>query len=166
MALTHKQREFCRLVVSGSTLADAYRGISPGIKDTSARTAGAKLHQKPEIKDELKRLHAEITSRTVVSMLERRYALADIIRGKNGFSEIKVADLIRAIELDAKLSGDLKEIDSPSKPSQRFGLSLTANNMQINNGVDKPALKDEIKTIDNAKEVIVTPESDNKENIS
>jgi hypothetical protein len=130
-SLNSRQRKFCELVAAGSTNKAAYFAAYPRCKaERTAETESWRLRRIPAIKAYIAELTqqaqaAAVTSMTL-TMAERREFLAKIIRSApgeinekdaicQGFKftrdgrEFKMPDKLRAIELDAKLAGELKD---------------------------------------------------------
>lgn len=130
--ISPKNRKFADLIIAGETLADAYhKAISSKCTRESANVAGGRLKELTEVKAYIERVAARVEEKAIeaaaLTMAERRSFLARVVRskvgeiteasdlcqeykiGKEGERSYKLPCKLRAIELDAKLSGELDE---------------------------------------------------------
>lgn len=135
--LNDRQRRFAELIVAGSTAKAAYFEAFPRCKrESTAMVEGSKLFRNPKVQEFIKELRAEVCEKSATSltltMAERREFLAELIQtpvgkidetsrlaqsvkwSKDG-REVRVPDKLRAIELDAKLAGELKDQPAPAE---------------------------------------------------
>ena len=96
--LTEKQREFCRLVVTGSTKAEAYRKAFNRNDMTmdAARQAGNRLSRKAHVSAFCDTLRHEADSEAVLSRQERMTMLSNMARQSERAGN--VADAVRSIK--------------------------------------------------------------------
>lgn len=136
MKINDRHKRFAELLVAGQTARAAYMTAFPTCHSVStADNESKKLKQKPEFREYLEALRREIRSAAksdlVMAMEERRAFLAQIIRtplseinegsplcqeyslsttSTGGRTEkVKMPCKLRALELDARLAGDMKE---------------------------------------------------------
>jgi hypothetical protein len=134
--LSDFERQFCKAYVVNGVGVRAYLAVRPNTKNATARNYASTLLAKRHIKAEVKRLQDEQFIASLLGMEERRQFLADLTRAEpqtvlaskphlaqavdivrrtkpNGDVEevirVKLGDKLRAIELDARLSGELRE---------------------------------------------------------
>ena len=127
--VNERQAEFCRLRALGTRVGKSYM-IAYRRSDMSnflACQAAWKLMQLPHVAAYYKELQDAAFNANVLALSEKRAFLADVVRTGVGdvtakdklaqsvryhngeLVELKVPDKIKAIELDAKLAGELKE---------------------------------------------------------
>jgi hypothetical protein len=136
MKINDRHKRFAELLVAGKTARAAYMEAFPTCHSIhTADSASKKLKQQPEFRQYLETLRGEIRgavkSGLVMAMEERRAFLARIIRtplseinegsalcqeyslsttSTGGRTEkVKMPCKLRALELDARLAGDMKE---------------------------------------------------------
>jgi len=134
--LSDFERQFCKAYVVNGVGVRAYLAVRPNTKNATARNYASTLLAKRHIKAEVKRLQDEHFIASLLTMEERRQFLADLVRADpqtvlaskphlaqavdivrrikpNGdveeLTRVKLGDKLRAIELDARLSGELRE---------------------------------------------------------
>lgn len=127
LMLSGPQRVFCEGIVRGLSATEAYGGAYARSTPESARKSGSRLLGRPEIQAEIQTLRDKadaLAGSAVMTLAERRAFLAAIIRtpvsqitadsplaqemkadGKT--TSIKMPCKLRAIELDAKLAGEV-----------------------------------------------------------
>lgn len=128
--LTAKEMMFCRFIIAGQSKATAY--VSAGYSANSpesASSAGCQLAQRPRVAIYLKELREAAFTANVLSLAEKRDYLSRLVRTpisqidatsdlaqgqkfdrETGvMTELKIPDKLKALELDAKLAGELKE---------------------------------------------------------
>lgn len=96
---------FALEMAGGRSQVDAYLAAFPKASRDSARSAAARLLKHPEVKGEISRLQDAARKTTVLSLQEKREWLAGVLR-KPALDAPKVADQLRAVEIDSKLAGD------------------------------------------------------------
>ena len=139
-----KERLFAQFRVAGKTLAEAYNLAGWNANnDNSASVSGHAIEQRPQVQLYKKELLTAKWQANQLSMAERRNILAEIARTtasnatrdsvaveisfNNEGDEIlkppKISDKLKALELDAKLSGELTNdinVDARQIHFQRF----------------------------------------------
>ncbi|MEI6278315.1 MAG: terminase small subunit [Verrucomicrobiae bacterium] len=118
-----KHEAFARKVAEGKRFGTAYRSVygKKGLDSHASRLA-----RNGKVSARIKELQQKSESKTLLTIQERRQFLADVVRvkvretplsspliqsiktGKDGI-EIRVPDKIKALELDAKMAGELVE---------------------------------------------------------
>lgn len=133
--LSDFERQFCKAYLVNGVGVRAYLAVRPNTKNATARNYASTLLAKAHIKKEVKRLRDEQFIASILSMEEKRQFLADLTRADprtvleskphlaqavtitrrtrgNGDVEevirVKLGDKLRAIELDARLAGELE----------------------------------------------------------
>lgn len=125
-----RHRQFAELVANGESPPRAYERVGFSARGASAQTGASRLLAQPYVRDYLKKIQADVVEKSkfaaVLSIIEKREFLAAVVRGAIGAVDeksplcqslkvtnqgrsIKMPDKLRAIELDAKLAGELKE---------------------------------------------------------
>lgn len=124
-----KHREFCHLIVSGLSQADAYiQSVSPKAKRSTANVRGCLLANTPHIKKYIQTLKEASWTASALSLAEKRAYLAEAVRTPVGKidemspyaqeviyeetkegsrKKVKMVSKIAAMELDSKLAGDM-----------------------------------------------------------
>jgi hypothetical protein len=131
--ITTKQQKFVNSVASGDSATTAYIDVYD-CKRESAASAASRLKNMPNIRDELKRLKNLAEKKTLMDIDQKRALLTEIILSPaagmdpnsplaqnvkikrrtlpDGTVEeditVRMPDKLRAMELDAKLSGQFK----------------------------------------------------------
>jgi len=119
-----KHEAFACKVATGMQLGPAYRAVY-GKKGTDQNAC--RLSKIEKVAARIKELQGKAEAKTLLTIQERRAFLADVVRvkvgdvdeksplaqsveyGLNGSRKIKVPDKIKALELDAKMAGELVE---------------------------------------------------------
>lgn len=105
--LNERQERFCEFVAAGETLADAY--LKAGFKTTrdNARKNATRMTANDDIKNRIKVLRKSepdiVTAR--MTKEEKLTVLAKIIRSPFDSQEVKINDILRAIEVHSKMMG-------------------------------------------------------------
>jgi hypothetical protein len=128
--LSGKQVRLCHLVALGTPYADAYRQAGYGDASTPKVTATNNAYgilKNPRVAKYFSELQESAYLANVLSLAEKRSFLADVVRTSVGeltlqnklaqrvryhkgeMVELSMPDKIKAVELDAKLAGELKE---------------------------------------------------------
>jgi phage terminase small subunit len=135
--LSGPQRKFCEGIVAGLNATDSYAKAYPKATRRAARAHGARLVAKGSIKSEIARLRAaaqEKAGSAVLTLAEKRSFLARLLRinvaeidvskdgdllagldrtegseKTEGLVKLRLADKLKAIELDNDLSGEGSE---------------------------------------------------------
>lgn len=129
--ITPKQARLVHYLSIGMPNAQAYFEAGYGHKDMSAHDASANvssmLRQAPKMRAYLKELQEAAFLVNVLSLAEKRAFLADVVRTPIGkidindklaqcvkyrdgeMIELRMPDKVKAVELDAKLAGELRE---------------------------------------------------------
>lgn len=116
-------RKIVALHANGMTMRDAYRKVRPAVSVTSSESCSSRLFKRDLVQSYAKRLQERAEGASVMSAIERREILAKAATGDLVDSESikrdakgnviertqKTMSKAKAIELDAKLSGDLNE---------------------------------------------------------
>jgi hypothetical protein len=146
--LTPRQIRFCHFFSTGMPLKQSY--LEAGYKDGSSdgSVMACRLLRRPAVKRYMKELREAAFLANVLSLGEKRSFLADVVRTPIGkidvnhplaqsvryhdgeIVEIKMADKLKAAELDAKLSGELSE----------NGVSQRGRIVTRGSGIDEGAL--------------------------
>jgi hypothetical protein len=105
--LNERQERFCEFVAAGETLADAY--LKAGFKTTreNARKNATRMTANDDIKNRIKELRKSVPDIVTARMTkeEKLTVLAKIIRSPFDSQEVKINDILRAIELHSKMMG-------------------------------------------------------------
>lgn len=123
--LSPRQLRFCHFYSTGMPPQQSY--LEAGYKTSDAAVSACRMLRRPQVKRYLKELREAAFLANVLSLGEKRSFLADVVRTPIGkidvnhplaqsvryhdgeIVEIKMADKLKAAELDAKLSGELSE---------------------------------------------------------
>lgn len=105
--LKPKHQKFVEAIASGSSGSNAYKAAYPGTSDRVARVNASRLLARADVKEELSKLQKDLRAETVLSLIGKREFLCAVVLSKDG--RVKMSDKLRAIELDAKLAGELRE---------------------------------------------------------
>ena len=99
--LNTRQEKFCEFIAAGETQAEAY--LKAGFKVTLpvARRNASRLLTNADIQAHLAKLRSSQTTAAMLARNDKRIMLARIAKDET----VKVADRIRAIEVDAKIAG-------------------------------------------------------------
>ena len=110
--------QFSQRVASGESAAAAYRAAY-GVKGASAETAASRLFRRVEVSSRVAQLRAQaagasavevaktaarVAGKVVLALAKKRALLAGFATAR----KLDVKDRMRAIELDARLAGELK----------------------------------------------------------
>ena len=134
--LNHRQRKFAELVAGGTVARTAYLEAYPRCRaESTAERESARLLKDPGVAATIDGLRRDAvpgeTKEPVMTKSERRQFLARVIRCAPGdvtehdpiaqsykvtdkTHEVKLPCKLRALELDAKLAGELKELPTAS----------------------------------------------------
>jgi hypothetical protein len=140
------------------TATQAYAEAYPQAGEASARKSGSRLLGKPEIQSEIAALREKadtLAGSAVMTLLERRAFLAAIVRtpvgqvkedsplaeemrvdAKGGVT-VKLPCKLRALELDAKLAGEVtpeREKDKPIARNEDLEAALITLHRQMHSG--------------------------------
>lgn len=112
--LSGPRQKFAEGVAAGLNQTVAYLAAYPKASDETARRAASVLMTKHDIITEIARIRASaalLPGSAVLTLADKRNGLAAIFRsnGEHLGSEVKTSDRLRALELDAKLAGELKD---------------------------------------------------------
>lgn len=112
--LSGPRQKFAEGVAAGLNGTEAYRAAYPKASARSARSNAPDLLAIAGIRAEIERLRAVAASlpgSAVLTLAEKRNALAAIARANGEYlgGRIMTTDRLRALELDAKLAGELKD---------------------------------------------------------
>lgn len=126
--LTEKERNFCRNLIGGMNQRTAYLSAGYNASSTeSADAAASQVKARPRVSEYLRQLREAAFTANVLSLAEKRDFLARAVRtplssisadsdlaqgikyDREGNAELKIPDKLKALELDAKLAGELKE---------------------------------------------------------
>ena len=104
------EERFAQLVAAGRTQTSAYRAAwgstaAPG----SAQAAASEVIRRPHVLARIKQLRQRMWDELRLSASERHALLAETARGVPKSERPKHSDRIRALELDARLAGDLTD---------------------------------------------------------
>ena len=134
--LTEKQKNYALNRVRGMSLSQSYlKAGYTQIENKYASIRGAKIEQRPHVKEYIKHLRESEWVQNVLTIAEKRSMLADLARVKpnevteeSQFASIsidaegnrsiqgpKISDKLKAIELDAKIAGELRESDDKNQ---------------------------------------------------
>lgn len=120
-----KQELFCQAVARGEGQTEAYMSAFGVTNSNSTRVSAHNLSEKDYIKNRINELRLGSAVGTVLTIAEKRQFLAEIVRTpigeidansalaqkykatKDGL-EVTMCDKLKALELDAKLSGELE----------------------------------------------------------
>jgi hypothetical protein len=103
---------FAWLIAEGMDRKAAYAKICPQVTDPA--TLGCKLYRRPEVKSRISEIQAQVNSRALMSIDEKRDLLRQMIEGtvptkvsrrKDGSVEV-VYDRLGALIADAKMAGE------------------------------------------------------------
>ena len=139
-AVSAKEAQFCRFVAAGDKQSTAYMkaGYNAATMN-SAYVCASQLMRRPRIAAYLRSLRESTWVANVLSLAEKRAYLADVVRTPvgevdeksplcqsfkvdgEGKIEYKTPDKLKALELDAKLAGELKEGQVSVNASFSFG---------------------------------------------
>ena len=122
--LTEQQRKFAQNLVKGMSQTEAYLKAGYKVKSSKvAAEAASRLSKNVQLSRYVDELRAKVEDKTLLTIAEKRAFLANLIRtpvgevdeksplaqevhiGQDGI-KIKMADKLRALDLDSKLAGD------------------------------------------------------------
>jgi phage terminase small subunit len=110
-SLSGPHRKLCEGIVAGLNQTEAYRAAYPRASYDTARNKAAQLVAKGCIQAEIERLREKADAAAgsaVLTLAEKRAALAAIVRAKDGVTaggiEVRAGDVVRAIALDSELA--------------------------------------------------------------
>lgn len=119
MALTEKQKSFCRNIVSGMGNKDAYlTAYNTSCKDTTAWTEATKLLNKDEIQTEIKRLSKPLEIAAQNNALNARQKQIDFIQSRIDYC-LTTGDeqsIIRYTDMLNKINALYKDTEQEQKP--------------------------------------------------
>jgi hypothetical protein len=138
--LTEKERTFCRNLISGMNQRTAYLSAGYNASSTeSADAAASQVKARPRVSEYLRQLREAAFTANVLTLAEKRDYLARAVRtpisaisadsdlaqgikyDREGNAELRIPDKLKALELDAKLAGELKE---QAQVSQTFNFAM------------------------------------------
>lgn len=161
-SLKFKQLQYCRFRACGDSQASAY--IKAGYNASNAKSAAvcaSQLEKRPGVSAYLQSLRKSTYLANALSIEEKRDFLATVVRtpvgeideksplcqsykvDKEGQIEYKMPDKLRALELDAKLAGELKESTAQSS----LTLNLIQQRMDIPTAVSGEYIQAEVQEI-------------------
>ncbi len=112
MPILENQRheKFAQLIATGEAASVAYKKVYKA-KVSVADTNGPRLLGNARVKERVRELQGKAEAKTVLTIEEKREFLRRVVVEdySGAGSEIKMPDKLRAIELDAKLAGELTE---------------------------------------------------------
>lgn len=122
-----RHEEFARLIFEGKNGTEAYRKAFPDSSYETAMSGASTILRYPKISARIAFLQSKTAEKSVLSAIERREWLADLVRTpadringssplcagvkplKDGQVQYLVPDKVAALKLDALLSGDLAQ---------------------------------------------------------
>jgi hypothetical protein len=134
--LTEKQKKYAMNRVMGMSLSKSYYGANYETTNTKrAAIRAARIEKLPHVKKYIEELRKTEWARNVLSLEEKRSLLADLARikpsglnedsplasisidaeGNRSIQGPKISDKLKAIELDAKIAGELRESDDKNQ---------------------------------------------------
>lgn len=135
-----KEAHYCRLRAGGMSMANAYVAAGyTGSTPNSASVCAGKLEKRPHVSLYIRSLKEAAWAANVLSLAEKRNFLAEVVRTpvstlsedsplaqklkvttseKGEYKEIEMPNKLKALELDAKLAGELKEQSNQSNAFQ------------------------------------------------
>lgn len=115
--LTAKEEKFCINVFSGMTYTDAYRDAydSENMSDKTINEKASLMAKKDKIRTRIQQLRSEANSDKILSAIQRKEILTDIVLNRdNDDSRMKAIDILNKMdgEYITKIEGDIgiKEI--------------------------------------------------------
>lgn len=99
--LKPRQLRFCELIVGGASATSAYKQAGYVGKGNTAESTASKLLRNPKVQARIAELRKPITKKILMSKDRKREILRDMVENP----ATKPADMLRAIEIDAKLAG-------------------------------------------------------------
>lgn len=110
--LTAKEEKFCVNVVSGMTYTDAYKNSynASNMTDKTANEKASIMASKDKIKTRILELRNEAASEAVMSALQRKLVLTNIIKiGNNDNDRMKAIDILNKMdgEYVTKIEGNV-----------------------------------------------------------
>jgi hypothetical protein len=116
--LTPKQLHFCRAVVSGRTMSDAYREAynTSNMKPASIHREASVLMSHPMVTQRVQRLQGQKDRAVVASSLTDRERVLDKLREFMETAQPSDSAKIRAAELLGKSIGLFKDVTITEKP--------------------------------------------------
>jgi hypothetical protein len=148
---THER--FCQLVLKGKSDTAAYMEAY-GVSQDSAQSNAWRVREYEGVKHRLAELFGKLEEKTVLSLVEKRRYLADVVRteigkvdehsplcqsvkyGKDGV-EYKMPGKLEALKLDAMLAGELQE---KQQGATIINIALIGMALQ-DEGRDRPAIE-------------------------
>lgn len=145
-----REAHYCRLRMTGLSQAKAYMAAGYSAKNVnSASVCATYLERRPRVQAYLRSLREATWTANVLSLAEKRNFLAEVVRTpvstisedsplaqklkvttseKGEYKEIEMPNKLKALELDAKLAGELKE---QSSQSNAFQFNLIMDRMEM-----------------------------------
>lgn len=148
--LNERQERFCEFVAAGETLADAY--LKAGFKTTreNARKNATRMTANDDIKNRIKELRKSEPDIATARMTkeEKLTVLAKIIRSPFDSQEVKISDILRAIEVHSKMLGHFEpdrtelQVGNPTlqtikERAKEVGYTLSLRYAQSNSAISK-----------------------------
>lgn len=150
--LSGPQRKFCEGIVRGLNQTEAYRAAYPNCSAKAAESKASRMVREGKVKAEIERLREKADDKAgsaVLTLAEKRSFLARVVRmegaildedkdgdlinglkfDKFGNRVLDLPDKLRAVELDAKLAGELAQDKAADK--QAAATSLLAEALRI-----------------------------------
>jgi hypothetical protein len=110
-----RHEAFAQAVAEGETAIGAYRKIYQGNANT-AKKAAYRIKARPEVKARITELRQQIHDARFAGIERNRY-LANLVRHGSEDSAAHVAGKIKAVELHARLAGELHPKPRERKPT-------------------------------------------------
>jgi len=104
--INQRHESFAQLIASGESGAGAYRTCY-GTHGASAEAAASRLLSNGKVRERVTESQSTAATAAVLTLERKRQLLADIAEGRQ--QQAKISDRLRAIELDARLAGELNE---------------------------------------------------------
>jgi hypothetical protein len=141
---------FAWLIAEGMDRKAAYAKICPQVTDPA--TLGCKLYRRPEVKSRISEIQAQVNSRALMAIDEKRDLLRQMIEGtvptkvnrrKDGTAEA-VFDMLGALVADAKMAGEFDGNAPVKEPEIKLEFEMYHRNHPnpprewLNRGLETP----------------------------
>jgi len=126
-ALTHKQEEFCRLVVQGASLSQAYRQSHhpPNMQKKTVYEKASRLGAMGKIGARIAELQAPAVKKAQRSYEQWLRQVEDVAFVPLEQLEVKTPDMLKALELFGKATGYYQEkLDTPASALENTSTEL------------------------------------------
>ena len=153
--LTERQKKYAMNRAMGMSLSKSYYGANYETTTTKkASVRGARIEKLPHVKKYIEELRKSEWLQNVMSLEEKRSLLAEVARikpseitedspmasisidaeGNRSIQGPKISDKLKAIELDAKIAGELRESDDKNQVliqlvNDRLSLDVPSQNL-------------------------------------